>query len=215
MSKEQNIIDFYVLCNRLKYVLRSGWISWNVKADRLESVAEHIYGVQMLAIAIWSEYSYNIDLKKVLMMISVHELEEIIIGDLTPFDLDKKTKKEKGHQAVEQILKNLSNADEIKNLILEFDECKTPEAVFANCCDKLECDIQCKLYDEKGYVCLEEQKNNKYLEVELVKQFINETKNWSKAWLKFSQQLYNYDENFLKVSNYVVNNKISNEIKTN
>lgn len=27
-------------------------------------------------------------------------------------------------------------------------------------------------------------------------------------WLKFGQQKYNYDENFLKVSNYALNNGI-------
>ena len=43
---------------------RTGWKTWNVKRDRLESVAEHVYGVQMLAIAMKSEYSYDIDINK-------------------------------------------------------------------------------------------------------------------------------------------------------
>lgn len=45
MSKEQNVINYYVICNRLKNVIRTGWKSWNVKRERIESVAEHIYGV--------------------------------------------------------------------------------------------------------------------------------------------------------------------------
>ena len=51
MSREQNVINYYVLCNKLKDLIRTGWINWNVKRDRIESVAEHIYGVQQLAIA--------------------------------------------------------------------------------------------------------------------------------------------------------------------
>jgi len=58
MSKEENVIRYYVLCNKLKNVIRTGWKDWNVKRDRLESVAEHIYGVQMLAIAMYSECNY-------------------------------------------------------------------------------------------------------------------------------------------------------------
>mgnify|MGYP003307729239 FL=1 len=66
MIREKNVVDFYVLCNTLKNVVRSGWKIWNVKKERLESIAEHIFGTQMLAVAMWSEYGYDIDLKKVL-----------------------------------------------------------------------------------------------------------------------------------------------------
>ena len=209
MKSEKNVIEFYVLCNKLKNVIRTGWKNWNVKRDRIESVAEHIYGAQMLAIAMWSEFKYDIDLKKVLFMLSVHELEEIVIGDLTLFEINKEMKKQIGHSAVEKILDNLTNKQEIQDLIYEFDERKTKEAIFANQCDKLECDIQCKLYDEENCVDLETQKDNIVLQEKNVKKLIEENDSWSKAWLKFGQQLYHYDENFLKVSNYVMNNKIS------
>ena len=83
MSKEKNVINYYVLCNKLKNVIRTGWLDWNVQRDRVESIAEHIFGVQMLAIAMKSEYKYDIDLTKVIFMLAVHELGETIIGDLT------------------------------------------------------------------------------------------------------------------------------------
>ena len=54
--KEQKVLEFYVLCNKLKNVIRTGWIEWNVKRERIESIAEHVYGVQMLALAMYSEY---------------------------------------------------------------------------------------------------------------------------------------------------------------
>ena len=53
--KESNVVNFYVTCNKLKDVVRTGWKDWGVKRFRIESIAEHIYGVQMLAIAMWSE----------------------------------------------------------------------------------------------------------------------------------------------------------------
>ena len=70
--KEKNVIDFYVQCNKLKDIVRTGWKDWNVKRERVESIAEHIYGVQMLAIAMWSEYKYDIDIMKVITMLAVH-----------------------------------------------------------------------------------------------------------------------------------------------
>lgn len=51
MKKEQKVLNYYVICNRLKDVIRTGWKDWNVKRERIESVAEYIYSVQMLAIA--------------------------------------------------------------------------------------------------------------------------------------------------------------------
>ena len=107
MRKEENVIRYYVLCNKLKSVIRTGWKDWHVNAERIESVAEHIYGVQMLAIAIQSEYQYNIDLNKVIMMLAVHELEEILIGDLTQFQISKAEKIIIGHKAVEDVLGDL------------------------------------------------------------------------------------------------------------
>ena len=38
---------------------------------------------------------------------------------------------------------------QIEELFLEFDAHETKEAKFAYMCDKLECDLQCKLYDQE------------------------------------------------------------------
>lgn len=95
MNEAKNVIEYYVLCNKLKNVIRTGWKIWNVKKDRLESIAEHVYGVQMLAIAMYSEYKYDIDIKKVIFMLAIHELEEIYIGDLTLFDISNEDKQKK------------------------------------------------------------------------------------------------------------------------
>ena len=208
MNKQQNVIEFYLLCNRLKNIIRTGWKAWNVKRERLESIAEHIYGTQMLALAMWSEFKYDLDIKKVMFMLSVHELEEILIGDLSPFDNPQENKLEMGHQAVEEILKNLVSKEEIKNLVFEFDERKTKEALFANQCDKLECDIQCKIYDEEKCVDLTSQQNNAVLKQQEVKKLIESSDSWSNAWIKFWQRKANYDDNFLSISNYLLNNKI-------
>ena len=208
MRKEENVIRYYVLCNKLKSVIRTGWKDWHVNAERIESVAEHIYGVQMLAIAIQSEYQYNIDFNKVIMMLAVHELEEILIGDLTQFQISKAEKIIIGHKAVEDVLGDLLYKDEIKNLILEFDERKSSEALFAHYCDKLECDLQSRIYDEKGYVDLKNQEGNETYNDPTVQKYIKSNMSWSEMWLKYGQEKYNYDENFKKISDYALTHKI-------
>ena len=206
--KEKNVINYYVLCNKLKRVIRTGWQDWNIDSDRLESVAEHIYGVEMLAIAMYSEFNYDIDLTKVLYMLAVHELEEIIIGDLTMFQIYKEEKKRRGHEAVSKILSKLKRKEEIMNLILEFDERKTSEAKFAYQCDKLECDLQARLYDLEGNAVLSKESKNISINDPKVHDLLESGLSFSEMWLKFGQSTYPYDDNFLSVSNYALNNDI-------
>ncbi len=208
---EKNAIKYYVLCNKLKNVIRKGWLDWNVKRDRIESVAEHVYGTLMLAIGMYYEFDYDIDLNKVILMLSVHELEETIITDLTEWDIDSKTKMEKGHRAIHKILNNIINAMEIEDLILEFDERKSKEAIFAYHIDKLECDIQCKLYYEENNNCvdIDNQENNNSFKDKRVQELLNKDYDFATMWLDFGKDRFVDDNNFIKVLEYVRNNKIS------
>lgn len=207
MNRCENVLKFYVLCNKLKDVVRTGWKVWEVEKERVESVAEHIYGVQMLAIAMYKEFNYDLDLEKVLYMLAVHELEEIVIGDLTRFDISSSEKREKGKKAVSEILSNLVNSSDIENLIEEFECRETKEALFAYHCDKMECDIQAKLYDEKNCVDYEKQLNNPILGDERLLKIFTLEKSWSGAWLESDRSLYK-DNNFIELLEYLKENSI-------
>ncbi len=202
MEKAKRVLEYYVLTNKLKDVIRTGWIDWGVDRNRVESVAEHVYGVQQLALVMWSEYNYDIDINKVALMLAIHELEETVIGDLTQFQISREEKEKIGHAAVEKVLSNLKMGEKIKELIIEFDERKTKEAKFAYMCDKLECDLQCKLYDDEVCVDLDTQQYNKTFYNPEVQKLLNEDKCWSEMWMEFGRRKYPYDENFREVSLY-------------
>lgn len=206
-NKVKNVLNFYVLCNSLKDVVRTGWKVWNVKRERVESIAEHVYGVQMLAIAMYKEFEYDLDIEKVIYMLAIHELEETIIGDLTIYDISREDKKKIGKEAVDKILSNLNNSFDINNLIDEFDERKSKEALFAYYCDKLECDIQAKIYDEEKCVDLNNQSNNSVLSNERVFDLMNKEETWGNAWIECDRPLYN-DDNFIQVLDYLKTNNI-------
>ncbi len=207
--KEKNVLNYYVLCNKLKNVIRTGWLDWNLNRDRLESVAEHIYGTQMLALAMYSEYKYNIDINKVMFMLAIHEIGETVIGDLTSFQISKEEKEKKEHEAVHEILKGLISGEEIEKLFLEFDEHITEESKFAYQCDKLECDLQCKLYDLEGCADLNKQQSCNAIENEQVQELLKTGKSWSDMWLQYDLDHIPYDDNFKSVSTYTMNNNIN------
>ena len=208
MDKAKTVVEYYVICNKLKDIIRTGWKDWGVKRQRVESVAEHIYGVQMLEVAMWEEYKYEIDIRKVLSMLAIHELEETVIGDLTMFQIDKDKKAELGHKAVKDILNKLALGYNFEELILEFDARETAEAKFAYQCDKLECDLQCRIYDEESCVDLSNQSSNSTAQDKAVKVLLDSGMSWSQMWLKFGQDRYPYDNNFRAVSNYAMENNI-------
>ena len=208
MNRVRNVVDYYVITNKLKNVIRKGWIDWKVNKERIESVAEHVYGVLQLAIAMYSEFEYDIDILKVIYMLSIHELEETIIGDLTQFDISKEEKEIIGHNAIEKILSPLLKGDDIKKLIYEFDERETKEALFAYHCDKLECDLQCKIYDEENCVDLNDQSDNKTFYDDKVQELFKTETSWSSMWLEHDRDKYIKDKNFESVLEYVKNNNI-------
>ena len=153
MDKFDNVLDFYLLATKLKTVVRSGWNEkhWNIRAERLESIAEHIYGTCILAIAMQSEFPHEIDINKVVKMLVLHEVGETIIGDITPTDGYTEEEKERiEHEAMAEALSPLTDKDELLKLVYEFDAHETNESKFAAMIDKMEADIQAKVYQEQG-----------------------------------------------------------------
>ena len=209
MKQIKRICDFYAVTHRLKNTLRSGWQVWGMDAARLESVAEHIYGTQMLALAIHSEFGLKLDIVKVALMLAIHELGECIIGDIPA--TGRKITHEQKHameaEAVQKILGGLTSAARIMKLFGEFEEHKTPEAHFARLVDKLECDFQCKYYEETG--CNDFGKPRSPECREKIKTFIENGYTIADAWINHDVECFFRDEDlFRQIADFVKNNKV-------
>jgi len=211
MEKINKVLDFYLLTNTLKDKIRSGVELWHISKNRLESVAEHVYGVSMLAIALDSEYDFNIDIRKAVLMLTIHELEECYIGDLTPFDnITREEKIKKGELAVSQILEGLLKKDEYLELTKEYNAKKTNEAIFASNCDKLEMLLQMKIYEESGYSNLYKKENAYLIETEWVRKLINNGAS-TISDLFFDYHIKSFEDNeiFKNIASYSKNNQIT------
>ena len=206
-TKLKNAMRFYLLATKLKYKIRSGWDEnhWNVSKERLESVAEHVYGTCILAISLDSEFECHIDLNKVIKMLVIHELGEVVIGDITPFDnVSKEEKLRLEHEAIIKVISNLQKKDELINLIIECDERKTSEAIFAYHCDKLEADLQSKVYQDMGcHHSLDEQTNNVVFKNAKAQQMVADgAKTAFDIWYEWDKSIYTDDEVFAQMLNY-------------
>ena len=204
-----NLLQFYLLATKLKDLIRSGWKIWHVKKERLESVAEHVYGTCILAIAINSEFDLDIDIDKVVMMLNLHELEEVVIGDITPFDNVTKSEKRKlGKIAVEDVLKSLNKKHEYIGLIDEFESGVTKEAMFAKMCDKLEANIQCKLYCEEKNLDINDKDIIELLKDSRIEKLINSgEKTISDLFIENDRHIYK-EKVFEDIADYIKKNEL-------
>lgn len=208
-----NILEFYLTSTKLKYLIRSGWDKdhWDVLAPRLESVAEHVYGTCILAIAMDSEYDFNIDINKVIKMLVIHEIGEVIIGDITPFEnvsIEEKNKIE--HEAVMKILSPLSKCEEYYDLMIEFDKHETKESIFAYYCDKMEADIQSKYYQDNNYHHdLYDNVDNKFFNSDRFLNNLHESETAFEVWYKHDIDKFSDSEEFTNLLKLVKKKDIS------
>ena len=216
-NKIMNAMNFYLLATQLKYKIRSGWdkYHWNISSDRIESIAEHVYGVCILAISLDSEFDFGIDLDKVLKMLIIHEIGEVLIGDITPFDnITLEQKQEIEHQAMSDVLGSLMKKEELLNLLFEFDEGKTKESRFAYLCDKLEADIQAKVYQDTGYQhSLADQANNVvFKSPKIAEMLANGATTAFDIWYEWDKNKFITNPIFKEILEYIKNNNCN--IKT-
>ena len=212
-TKNYEIFKFYYKNRILKKKARSGWDSkhWNVSINRIERISEHIVGTIALAMALAKEFNFKVDINKVITTLCVHEIGEINIGDITPFDgITTEEKAEIEHKAMKEVLGNLKDRDLLLQMLFSFDEQDTYEAKFAHCCDKLEADIQAKVYQDMGYQhSLDDQKDNVVFKSSKIQQMIqNGAKTAFDIWYEWDIDIYSNEPIFIKTLQYVKNNKL-------
>lgn len=135
----QKEIDFILAVDALKNVQRR---NYNADDSRRENTAEHSWQIVILAQILYP-YAKNkeqIDLLKVIRMLSIHDLVEIHAGDTFLFDeklMEGKFEREK--VAAKKIFGILDEnmATEFYNLWIEFEEETTPDAIFACAIDRI------------------------------------------------------------------------------
>jgi len=142
MTDPKTIIEFLSFAEKLKTVLRHSYTS----AGREESVAEHSWSLCLFATLIFRDLAQEVDQLRVLKMLIVHDLPEIITGDIPVFDkaaiIEQAVADEE--KALQTLTENLPESlkAEIVELWEEFETRETYEAKVAYAIDKMEAHIQ-------------------------------------------------------------------------
>lgn len=106
------LVDFFKNVGQLKEISRAGWVKVGIKSP--ESVADHTFRTAFLCM-IFSSLE-GLDELKMLQMALLHDLPEVIIGDLTPSEKNKANKNDE-ENAMKRLLSFLPK--EIRDRYLE------------------------------------------------------------------------------------------------
>ncbi|MBO6201177.1 MAG: HD domain-containing protein [Chryseobacterium sp.] len=137
--KIQKEIDFILAIDALKNVNRR---NYNADDSRRENTAEHSWQIIVLAQILYpyAKDNQNINLLRVIRMLSIHDLVEIDAGDTFLFDeVGMQGKFEREKIAAKRIFGILDEplSTEFYNLWIEFEEEQTPDAIFACAIDRI------------------------------------------------------------------------------
>jgi 5'-deoxynucleotidase YfbR-like HD superfamily hydrolase len=131
---------------RLKTVAREGWKRHSIPPDRVESVADHSYGVVLLS---WLLCPIELDRERVLELALIHDLPEVETGDLTPYSpLSAEQKSRREMDALQQLTDSFAKGIDSMKLLREYQHQETPEARWVKAMDKLEMTLQSLIYEE-------------------------------------------------------------------
>ncbi len=131
---------------RLKDLRRSGWVDHGV--DQPESVADHSFGVAFMAMVLGD--LLGLDTPKLMRMSLLHDLGEVLVGDLTPaMNPPPSGKRAAERAALRQILSGIENGRAYIDLWEEYERGVSPEARLLKNIDKLEMALQAAAYAKR------------------------------------------------------------------
>jgi len=147
-----DLVEFWGIASRLKSIPRKGWKE-RLRLDKVESVADHSFGVAALALFEGEKRGY--DVGSLLKLALIHDLEEAITGDLTPRDkrrVSKNSLSQMRTEAIRSIIEKIPKTarDSYLGLWQDLRTGRTREARLIKALDKLEMALQAKEYERTG-----------------------------------------------------------------
>lgn len=131
-------IEFIVEVDKMKTILRQTSV---IGVEQREDDAQHSWHISLMAIVLQEYANEEIDIIKVIKMLLTHDLVELYAGDTFCYDVKGNSdKKERELKAADKIYGMLDKdkGEELRAIWDEFEEMKTPEALFAASMDRIQ-----------------------------------------------------------------------------
>jgi putative hydrolase of HD superfamily len=138
---------------RLKTTKREGWRRFGVQNG--ESIADHMYRMSILTMMAPPSLSSRLNIPHCTKMALIHDMAELLVGDITPVDgVLKSEKSRREEETMDYLCKDLLGnvhgglaAEEIRAVWQEYEDSETLESKFVHDIDKIELLLQMVDYE--------------------------------------------------------------------
>ncbi|KAF6224796.1 hypothetical protein HO133_009990 [Letharia lupina] len=157
-SQSTSPLPFLHLLERLKTTKREGWRRFGITSG--ESISDHMYRMSIITMLAPPSLSSRLDVPHCTKMALVHDMAELLVGDITP--MDQVPKEEKARREAETmeylcgeegLLGQWGRGEQgkgIRAIFEEYEESKTLESLFVHDVDKVELLLQMVEYEHRG-----------------------------------------------------------------
>jgi putative hydrolase of HD superfamily len=156
ISEIENILDFSMQVNKLKFVKRYSELKKYNKKFKEDDSASHSWRVALMTLLLAEKVDKSLDIKKMLEIAIVHDLAETITGDIDALliengSVQKKDKQKNEMKAMSQLLQNLPSdlQEKIMSIWEDYEYGKSEEAKFVKVLDKMEAQTHIFTQDAK------------------------------------------------------------------
>ncbi|ATY67229.1 HD family hydrolase, putative [Cordyceps militaris CM01] len=149
-------IAFFHMLERLKTTKREGWRRFGV--ERGESIADHMYRMSLISMFAPPSLAPRLDLPKCIKMCLIHDMAELLVGDITPVDgVPKPEKSRREASAMDYLAGDLlrgvpggATGAEIRAIWQEYEDAQTLDSHYVHDVDKMELLLQMMEYERRS-----------------------------------------------------------------
>ena len=125
IKKEAKLFLIFDMLGDLK---RSGAVQWKVKREKTEYVKDHVFDLIIITKLIKPYLPKFVDIDKIIDYAIVHDLEEVITGDITGFEgVSKEEKNRVNKIAMDYLIDTYGDILTLNKLFNEFENSETIE----------------------------------------------------------------------------------------
>ncbi|KAM0185540.1 hypothetical protein ACHAPA_012028 [Fusarium lateritium] len=149
-------LPFFHMLERLKTTKREGWRRFGI--SRGESIADHMYRMSLISMFAPPSLAPKLDLAKCMKMCLIHDMAELLVGDITPVDgVPKPEKSRRESETMDFLTKNLlrnvaggTTGEDMRAIWQEYEDSETLDSHFVHDVDKMELLLQMVEYEKRG-----------------------------------------------------------------
>ena len=156
MEKEAKL---YLIFDMLGDLKRSGPIQWQIDRFRTEDIKDHVFDLILMSKLLKPYLPSYVDTNRMIDYAIIHDLEEVITGDITTFEGITKEEKDRVNKiAMNYLIKEYGDLININSLFNDFENSVDIEAKTLHMLDKVNSSIAFLKYDSEKKVDMDNPK---------------------------------------------------------